>query len=204
MRFYVEIPLLYCSGIYFCFFSFCSMYFLRIRLMYCDRGRQSSSAFSRSFSNKSLSIVMLIASNSIKVIASSLTAVDNAAFLPRVIFGVLICLGILFLVMGGKQTAANRATAPEGGALEKKAHETLRSLGALLALFVYVFFLDRLGFVISSILYMVFMMMYMTKKDARRPILFVMVSVVMTVVVYFCFREFLYIYLPNGILEGVI
>ena len=31
-----------------------------------------------------------------------------------------------------------------------------------------------------------------------------MVSVVMTVVVYFCFREFLYIYLPNGILEGVI
>lgn len=40
-----------------------------------------------------LSIVMLIASNSIKVIASSLTAVDNAAFLPRVIFGVLICLG---------------------------------------------------------------------------------------------------------------
>ena len=148
-----------------------------------------------------LSIVMLIASNSIKVIASSLTAVDNAAFLPRVIFGVLICLGILFLVMGGKQTAANRATAPEGEALEKKAHETLRSLGALLALFVYVFFLDRLGFVISSILYMVFMM---TKKDARRPILFVMVSVVMTVVVYFCFREFLYIYLPNGILEGVI
>ena len=147
-----------------------------------------------------LSIVMLIASNSIKVIASSLTAVDNAAFLPRVIFGVLICL----LVMGGKQTAANRATAPEGEALEKKAHETLRSLGALLALFVYVFFLDRLGFVISSILYMVFMMMYMTKKDARRPILFVMVSVVMTVVVYFCFREFLYIYLPNGILEGVI
>lgn len=116
----------------------------------------------------------------------------------------LICLGILFLVMGGKQTAANRATAPEGEALEKKAHETLRSLGALLALFVYVFFLDRLGFVISSILYMVFMMMYMTKKDARRPILFVMVSVVMTVVVYFCFREFLYIYLPNGILEGVI
>lgn len=151
-----------------------------------------------------LSIVMLIASNSIKVIASSLTAVDNAAFLPRVIFGVLICLGILFLVMGGKQTAANRATAPEGEVLEKKAHETLRSLGALLALFVYVFFLDRLGFVISSILYMVFMMMYMTKKDARRPILFVMVSVVMTVVVYFCFREFLYIYLPNGILEGVI
>ena len=74
----------------------------------------------------------------------------------------------------------------------------------MLALFVYVFFLDRLGFVISSILYMVFMMMYMTKKDARRPILFVMVSVVMMVVVYFCFRGFLYIYLPNGILEGVI
>lgn len=150
-----------------------------------------------------LSIVMLIASNSIRVIASSLTAVDNAAFLPRVIFGVLICLGILFLVIGSKQAAANRATAPEGEVLEKKAHETLRSMGALLALFVYVFCLDRLGFIISSILYMVFMMMYMTKKEARKPILFVVISLVITVAVYCCFREFLYIYLPNGILEGV-
>ena len=150
-----------------------------------------------------LSIFMLIASRDIQVIASSVTAIDNAAFLPRVVFCLLIFIGILFILMGGKQVAANRATALEGDALEQKAKETIRSLGALLALFAYVFFLDILGFVIISILYMVVMMMFMTKKEARKPILFVMIAVVMTLVVYLCFREFLYIYLPNGILEGV-
>lgn len=93
-----------------------------------------------------LSIVMLIASNSIKVIASSLTAVDNAAFLPRVIFGVLICLGILFLVMGGKQTAANRATAPEGEALDEKSARDPSLSGSIAGLFVYVLFMDPSGF----------------------------------------------------------
>ena len=57
-----DIPAARCSGIYFCFFSSCSTCFLRTRLMYCDSGRQSSSAFSRSFSSRSLSIVMLILS----------------------------------------------------------------------------------------------------------------------------------------------
>ena len=70
-------------------------------------------------------------------------------------------------------------------------------------LFVYIFCFNRLGFVISSILYTTAMMMYMTKKEDRKPIIFIVVSVVLTLVVYFCFRRFLYIYLPNGILEGV-
>ena len=56
------LPAARCSGIYFCFFSSCSTCFLRIRLMYCDSGRQSSSAFFLSFSSKSPSIVMLILS----------------------------------------------------------------------------------------------------------------------------------------------
>lgn len=146
---------------------------------------------------------MMISAGSIKVIASSLTAVDNAAFLPRVVFGALIFIGLLLILTGSKEISANRATALEGEALEKKAHETLRSMGALAMLFIYIFCFNRLGFVISSILYTTAMMMYMTKKEDRKPILFVAISVIMTLVVYFCFRRFLYIYLPNGIMEGV-
>lgn len=125
-----------------------------------------------------LSIVMLIASNSIKVIASSLTAVDNAAFLPRVIFGVLICLGILFLVMGGKQTAANRATAPEGEALEKKAHETLRSLGCIAGPVCLCLFPGPSGFChLVHSLYGVYDDVH-DQKGCPQTHLFVMVSVV--------------------------
>lgn len=149
------------------------------------------------------SVFMLTAARDIKVIASSLTPVDNAAFLPQVVFGLLIFIGVMLILMGWKEVSANRATALEGEALEQKARETLRSMGSLAMLFVYIFCFNRLGFVISSILYTTAMMMYMTKKEDRKPIIFIVVSVVLTLVVYFCFRRFLYIYLPNGILEGV-
>lgn len=150
-----------------------------------------------------VSVFMEIASRNIKVIASSLTAVDNASFLPQVVFGILILVGLLLILIGREEIPTNRATAPKGEALEKKAKETLRSLGALAMLFLYIFCFSRLGFVVSSILYMVAMMMYMTKKEDRKPILFVVISVIITLVVYFCFRQFLYIYLPNGVLKGV-
>ncbi len=149
------------------------------------------------------SVFMLTAAGKIKVIASSLTAIDNAAFLPQVVFGVLIFIGLLLILFGWKQISAKRATVLEGEVLEQKANETLRSLGSLAMLFVYIFCFNRLGFVFSSVLYTTTMMMYMTKKEDRRPILFAVISVIMTLVVYFCFQQFLYIYLPNGILEGV-
>ena len=149
------------------------------------------------------SVFMLTAANKIAVIKSSATAIDNAAFLPRVVFGALIAIGLLFIVMGRKQAAENRKTAPEGDELEQKAHGALRSFGALGMLLIYIFCFNRLGFVISSILYMVALMMYMTKKEDRKPVVFVVISVVLTLVVYFCFKKFLYIYLPNGILGGV-
>ena len=56
---------------------------------------------------------------------------------------------------------------------------------------------------ISSVIYMVGLMLYMTKKESRKPLLFVVIAVAMTLIVYFCFKKFLYIYLPNGILKGV-
>jgi len=149
------------------------------------------------------SAFMLFASREIKVIASSLTAVDNAAFLPQIVFGVLIAIGLLLIVIGARQISANRTTTLEGEALKQRAHETLRSLGALAMLFAYIFCFDRLGFVLSSILYTTSMMMYMTKRENRKPLLFLAISAIMALVVYFCFKRFLYIYLPNGILKGV-
>ena len=149
------------------------------------------------------SAFMLNASASIMVIASSATSIDHAAFLPRIVFGLLIFVSVLFIIMGIRQIPANRSAAPEGEALEKTAKETLRSLGALAMLFVYIFCFSRLGFVISSVIYMAGLMLYMTKKESRKPLLFVVIAVAMTLIVYFCFKKFLYIYLPNGILKGV-
>jgi len=149
------------------------------------------------------SAFMLCAATSIKVIASSATAIDNAAFLPRVVFVMLIVIALLFIAIGITQVRTNRVTAPEGEKLEKLAQETLRSLGALGLLLAYILCFDRVGFVISSIIFMIVLMVYMTKKESRNIVLFTVIAVAMTLLVYFCFKRFLYIYLPNGILKGV-
>ena len=150
-----------------------------------------------------ISAIMLIAAADIKVIASSLTAVDNAAFLPRLVSGIMILVGLALIVRGIREIKANRETMPQGEILGTKAHETLRSLGALTMLLIYIICFNTLGFVISSILFMVALMFYMTKKEDWKPVLFVIIAVAMTLIVYFCFKKFLYIYLPNGILKGV-
>ena len=150
------------------------------------------------------SVAMLFASSSIRVDKFSSSPVDNAAFLPRLIFGVLIVIGVVLIIMGIQDIKKNKEKLLEGEALEKVSKETLRSLGALLMLAVYILCFKPVGFIISSIVYLVAMMFYMTKKEDRKPILFIIISVVMTLVVYFCFKQFLYIYLPAGILKGVL
>ena len=150
------------------------------------------------------STAMLINSSTIRIDKFSSSPVDNAAFLPRLIFGVLIVIGIVMIVQGIQDIKKNKKKLLEGEALEKASRETLRSLGALCILLLYILCFKPVGFIISSILFLVGMMFYMTKKEDRKPIVFIIISVVMTLVVYFCFKKFLYIYLPAGILKGVL
>lgn len=149
------------------------------------------------------SALMLFQSSKIRVDKFSSSVVDNAAFMPRLIFAILILCGFVLIVMGIHDIRKNREKLLEGEALEKVSRETLRSLGALCILLAYILCFKPVGFVISSILFLVAMMFYMTKKEDRKPVLFIIIAVVMTLVVYFCFQKFLYIYLPNGILKGV-
>ncbi|MBQ7145552.1 MAG: tripartite tricarboxylate transporter TctB family protein [Lachnospiraceae bacterium] len=149
------------------------------------------------------SAVMMFQSSKIQVDKFASSVVDNAAFMPRLIFAILIVIGVVLVVMGVQEIGKNKGKLLEGEALEKASRETLRSLGALCILLAYILCFKPVGFVISSILFLVGMMYYMTKKEDRKPVLFIIIAVVMTLVVYFCFQKFLYIYLPNGILKGV-
>ena len=151
-----------------------------------------------------LSVAMLISSASIRVDKFSSSPVDTASFLPRLVFIILIVIGLVMIIMGIPEIKANRQKLLEGEALEKASKETLRSLGALAMLALYIVCFKPVGFVISSIVFLIAMMFYMTKKEDRKPIVFVIVAVAMTLIVYFAFKKFLYIYLPAGILKGVL
>ena len=150
------------------------------------------------------SVVMLFASTSIRVDKFASSPVDKASFLPRLVFGILIVIGIIMIIQGIQDIKNNRKKALEGEALDKASKEVLRSLGALGMLFLYILCFKPLGFIISSIIFMIAMMIYMTKKEDWKPIVFIIISVAMTLIVYFCFKKFLYIYLPAGILKGVL
>ena len=149
------------------------------------------------------SAILMLASKDILVSASALTKIDRASFLPQIVFCALMGLSVIHFVNCIRQIKHNKETVPTGEDLEKRATQTLRSLAALGLLFLFVLLMKKVGFVITAILYMIAAMTFMTKKSDRKMLYFVIISVVMTLVVYFCFKKFLYIYLPNGILKGV-
>ncbi|MBS7527596.1 tripartite tricarboxylate transporter TctB family protein [Fusibacter paucivorans] len=150
-----------------------------------------------------VSSVMMYFTKDITVVSNGLTSIDNAVFMPRVVFGALILLSPFHIVAGVRRIKTNISNGPSDEEFEEIANKTLRSLTALLLLIVYVWLVGKLGFIISAILYLFAAMMFMTKKENRKPILYVVVSAILVIIVYYCFKHYLYINLPNGILKGV-
>ena len=74
----------------------------------------------------------------------------------------------------------------------------------LAASLLYVALLKPLGFVISSVLYLELQMCIMAQKERRRPLKFLIISIVSVVVIYFVFHNLLQLMLPNGILTGIL
>ena len=102
------------------------------------------------------SVAMLFASTSIRVDKFSSSPVDNAAFLPRLIFGILIVVGIVMIIQGIQDIKKNKQKLLEGEALEKASKETLRSLGALCILLVYILCFKPVGFMFHHLLHPLF------------------------------------------------
>ena len=145
-----------------------------------------------------LSMVLLIAglalwfaSQSIEVGAAMGQGGD---FMPKLCSTVWVLISALLLV--------SNITMKDGG--EKEAGINLKGFFAtLVLLFVYVFMLKPIGFVISSMAYMLIQMLlfvpaeYRTKKNY---ILFVVLSVVIPVAVNALFVNVFSLILPTGIL----
>lgn len=68
------------------------------------------------------------------------------------------------------------------------------------AIFVYIFLIERLGFIISSVLFGIYSLIYMKNKN---KIVIIVLPIVVTLVLYLIFKNFLFVTLPAGILKGV-
>lgn len=130
----------------------------------------------------------------------------NSAFLPTVLsvgMGVLTVFHDFTMPLrskerknadDGEEKTADSADGPDYG----------RAMLTLAASLLYVALLKPLGFVISSVLYLELQMCIMVQKERRRPLKFLIISIVSVVVIYFVFHNLLQLMLPNGILTGIL
>lgn len=150
------------------------------------------------------SAYLFAASFSIKIMKPPVSAVDTARFFPRLVFGALIPIGIVLIVRGLVKAKDLRETAPSGEKLAAQILAFKRSIVALASIGIFIAGMEPVGYIPMAILYMMFNMLYMCEKEARKPVLFLVVSVLVALISYFLFRQFVYVRMPAGILKGML
>lgn len=150
------------------------------------------------------SAYMFMDANSIKIMKEPVSPIDTARFFPRLVFGALILIGIAMTILGVRKLAENKATAPSGEKLSASVMALQRGVIAVAAIALFIFVMEPLGFIPTAILYMVGSMFFMADKEVWKPKAYILTAVIVAVICFFFFREFVYVRLPAGILEGAL
>lgn len=120
-------------------------------------------------------------------------------FMPTVIGVITFALAAILTVLNVKNLKARIAEVEAAGADDCDYKRVL--LSALLVL-VYVFILQPVGFIVSTLAYLPLQMLVLSPSDQRgqkQVIQLVVIDVVFTMVVFFLFRYGFKIILPQGI-----
>ena len=112
-----------------------------------------------------------------------------AAF-PRLIVGGLAIFALLQLMEPGK----GEEPLPRG-------RQALKVVGVLVLLLVYAAVLKPLGFIVSTIIFLVGALIL---AGVRRPFPLVLMPVGLAVVLFYVFYELLRVSLPRGVIEGLL
>lgn len=126
----------------------------------------------------------------------------DSRFFPHIVAGVLAVLGTILLIRGLTNV---KNYMPYSGET-KKEHKGLSVGGrcvfeTFVAIFIYVTIIDPLGFLLSTVVYLIAQMiiLYPEKLTKKKLILFVVISIVASAAIYYIFRNVFYLMLPAGI-----
>ena len=147
--------------------------------------------------------VTLVYASQIPLIKRTKSSPVNSAFLPTI---VAICMGALALVQL-YMAFRNWKQAKAAGGTQEKAEDSpdyRRAVYTLATALIYVMLFKPLGFVLSSILYLTVQMSVMAPKEERRPLRFLLISVIAVAVIYLIFHNGLSLLLPGGVLTGIL
>ena len=149
------------------------------------------------------SITMFFASNSIIKLTVSRIGAD---FAPKLVAVGIFILGIFYLITSIKKQkqmnnlADTKTSEKESSTEEKKKISPLSVLLTVGLLVLYVVLMPTIGFLITTAVYLFFQMYLLAAKVERKIPLFVIISVVTSVTVYYLFKSVFYLMLPAGIL----
>lgn len=122
-------------------------------------------------------------------------------FMPTLVGVIILVLAGILLVETFAKFKANAAELEASGF--KDTSDYKRVLGSLVSAIIYVNILKPVGFIVSTLVYLI-IQIYILAPDNKRTkkdlIQYAIIDVVFTVVVYFLFRYGFKIVLPGGIL----
>lgn len=151
-----------------------------------------------------VSIAMYISSNNIKKMVVTSIGPD---FFPKLVAVILGVLGIILTIQAiVRDINTSRTTSDTDEGLEKKKlnfrdiFKRNLDIVTLLLLILYSVLIDKLGFLISTMIYIFVQIMLMFTNRKKNYIAIVSISIVFTFIVYFFFRKVLNVMLPAGLL----
>lgn len=118
-------------------------------------------------------------------------------FMPKVLSVAMAVLAVIQIITGLKKMKMEYTIDPIDQEFKP---EYWRVLVTIAAFTVYVVVLSGVGFMISSAVYLMVQMTVLAPKEKRNYALFAVISVVVSVVVYYLFRNGLNVMLPAGLL----
>jgi putative tricarboxylic transport membrane protein len=112
---------------------------------------------------------------------------------PRIIAGAIVALAVVLLVLSVLKKRVART---------EKADEDLKGgVFTVLALAAYVFLFDRLGFLVSTALYLFVQMTILSNRENRKFKLFAVLALVVPALIYLIFTNLFDMALPAGIIR---
>ena len=135
------------------------------------------------------------------------SATDNMgpALMPKIVFGFMTFLCILLFIdyFRNRRGILIRNASAEVSEEEqtKRKVSTRRGLISIIGIFGFIALVTKLGFFLTSVAYLLFEFFLLdTKRSLKKTILFIVLSIAFSGIVYYVFRYQVFVRLPKGIL----
>lgn len=141
-----------------------------------------------------ISIIYFIATFNVRQLE---IAKFGARFIPQIIALTLFLSSFIIIVLGIKK-AKNWDKLIENNEAKWKPNRGV--IGTIFMLGIYIFFLEKIGFIIMTIIYLFGQITILANKEDRNLTLTLIISIISSVTIYYLFLKIFTVILPEGIL----